>query len=163
MAIYGLGPFRLDTQHDLLFRGEEPLPLGGRAVALLRTLVERRGALVSRKALFDAAWPRQAVEESNMTVQMAALRRMLSTASGGERWIETMPRRGYRYVGPVVAVSEDAPLLPHHAERGQPGAVVSAMKQRGVEPGQSLALPDKPSVAVLPFANLSGDPDQDYF
>jgi DNA-binding winged helix-turn-helix (wHTH) protein/predicted ATPase len=107
-TIHALGPFRLDTQDDLLFRGTEPTALGRRAAALLRALVERPGALVSKDALIEAAWPGQAVEESNLTVQIAALRRVLGEESGGERWIETLPRRGYRYVGPVAAQEEKA-------------------------------------------------------
>jgi DNA-binding winged helix-turn-helix (wHTH) protein/predicted ATPase len=107
--IYTLGQFRLDTQHNLLFRGSEPLALGRRAVALLRALVERPGALVSKGALIDAAWPGQAVEESNLTVQIASLRRVFGEVSGGDRWIETMPRRGYRFIAPVVA--EDANVI----------------------------------------------------
>src|SRR5260370_40557645 len=102
-----LGPFHLDTQDDLLFRGTEPVTLGRRAIALLRALVERPGAVVSKDALIDAAWPGQAVEESNLTVQIAALRRGLAEAPGRERWIETMPRRGYRVVGPVVTQEEN--------------------------------------------------------
>ena len=85
-----------------MFRGSEPLALGRRAIALLRVLVERPGAVISKDALITAAWPHQAVEESNLTVQIAALRRILSEAPGGDRWIETMPRRGYRYLGPVI-------------------------------------------------------------
>ncbi|HET7879727.1 MAG TPA: winged helix-turn-helix domain-containing tetratricopeptide repeat protein [Acetobacteraceae bacterium] len=158
MAIYELGPFRLDTQHDLLFHSGQPLAPGRRAVALLRTLVERRGTLVSKETLFDAAWPGQSVEESNMTVQIAALRRALSVAPGGDRWIETMPRRGYRYVGPVVTTQED--MLEPAPESA---TVPAAEAQRTGEGGQTLALPDKPSIAVLPFENLSGDPGQDYF
>src|SRR4051794_8374836 len=100
--IYALGPFRLDIQDNLLFRGSEPLALGRRALALLRALVERPGALVSKDALIEAAWPGQAVEESNLTVQIAALRKVLGEVPGGDRWIETMPRRGYRFVAPVV-------------------------------------------------------------
>src|SRR6516164_1903654 len=106
MTIHALGPFRLDTRMDLLFRGSEPAALGRRAIALLRELVERPGALVSKDALIEAAWPGQAVEESNLTVQIAALRRVLTRAPGGDRWIETMPRRGYRFVGPVVAAGQ---------------------------------------------------------
>jgi DNA-binding winged helix-turn-helix (wHTH) protein len=103
---YALGPFRLDTQGDLLFHESEPVTLGRRAVALLQALVERPGAVVSKDALIEAAWPNQAVEESNLTVQIAALRRILGEAPGGDRWIETMPRRGYRFVGPVVIEAE---------------------------------------------------------
>ncbi len=106
VMIYTLGQFRLDTQYNLLFRGSEPVALGRRALALLRALVERPGALVSKDALIDAAWPGQAVEDSNLTVQIASLRRVFGEVSGGDRWIETMHRRGYRFIAPVVA--EDA-------------------------------------------------------
>src|SRR5260370_21035503 len=102
MTIYALGPFHLDTESGLLLRGTEPVALGWRAIALWRALVERAGGLVSKDALIDAAWPGQAVEESNLNVQIAAIRRALGTAPGGG-WIETLPRRGYRFVGPVVA------------------------------------------------------------
>jgi DNA-binding winged helix-turn-helix (wHTH) protein/predicted ATPase len=107
VTVHALGSFRLDTQSDLLFRGSEPVALGRRAVALLRALVERPGAVVSKAALIEAVWPDQAVEESNLTVQIAALRRALGEAPGGYRWIETMPRRGYRFVGPVVTSEEN--------------------------------------------------------
>src|SRR5579871_3718336 len=103
MTIHVLGPFRLDTQDELLLRGNQPVALGRRAIALLRALVERPGALVSKDALIEAAWPGQAVEESNLTVQIAALRKVLGEVPGGDRWIETMPRRGYRFIAPVVA------------------------------------------------------------
>ena len=103
MTIRTLGPFRLDAQDELLFRGSEPVTLGRRAIALLRALIERPGAVISKDALIEAAWPRQAVEESNLSVQIAALRRVLGQLPGGDRWIETMSRRGYRFVGPVVA------------------------------------------------------------
>ena len=106
VTIHVLGPFRLDTQDDLLFRGTEPIALGRRPIALLRALVERPGAVVSKDALVEAVWPGQAVEESNLTVQIAALRRVLRREPGGDGWIETMPRRGYRFIGPVVATEE---------------------------------------------------------
>src|SRR5438874_857431 len=91
-----MGPFRLDARNDLLLRDTEPVSLGMRAIALLRALVERPGELVSKDALIDAAWPGQVVEESNLTVQIAALRRVLGEVPGGDRWIEPMPRRGCR-------------------------------------------------------------------
>ena len=116
-TILTFGPFHLDTQHDLLSRGAEPSALGRRAIALLRALVERTGAVVSKDALIDAAWPGQAVEESNLTVQIAALRRVLGEAPGGDRWIETMPRRGYRFVGPVVTeVQKGVTEVPSRAD-----------------------------------------------
>ena len=105
---YELGPFRLDTHYGMLLRGSEPVALGRRAVAVLRALVERPGALVSKDELIEAAWPGQAVEESNLSVQIAALRRELGKAPGADRWIETMKRRGYRFVGPVGAKEENS-------------------------------------------------------
>jgi DNA-binding winged helix-turn-helix (wHTH) protein len=108
MNNYELGQFRLDTYSGMLLRGAEPVVLGGRAVALLRALVERPGALVSKDSLIEAAWPGQVVEDSNLPVQIAALRRALGEAPGGDRWIETMPRRGYRFVGPVVLGGKDS-------------------------------------------------------
>jgi DNA-binding winged helix-turn-helix (wHTH) protein len=100
--ILAFGPFRLDAEAEILFKGAEPIPLGRRAVALLRALVVRQGAPLSKDELINAAWPGLAVEESNLSVQIAALRRVLGEEPGGNGWIETLPRRGYRFVGPVV-------------------------------------------------------------
>jgi len=143
-ANYAFGPFRLDVQGETLFRGTEPVALSQRAVALLRLLIDRAGAPVSKDALMEAAWPGLAVEESNLPVQIAALRRVLREEPGGDRWIETLPRRGYRFVGPAVTTGETG------------GATTAITKP-------ALALPDKPSIAVLPLTNLSGDPNEDYF
>ena len=142
-TIYEFGPFRLDADAEILFRGAEPIVLGRRAVALLRLLLERAGAPVSKDALIEAAWPGLAVEDSNLTVQIAALRRAFDDTGGGAGWIETMSRRGYRYIGPAVATSNlPAETIPQTSPP---------------------ALPNRPSVAVLPFSNLSGDPEQEYF
>jgi DNA-binding winged helix-turn-helix (wHTH) protein len=98
---YTFGPFRLDISAEILFRGAEPLPVGRRAVVLLRTLIERPGVPVSKDALIEAAWPGLAVEESNLSVQIAALRKVFGEEPGADKWIETLPRRGYRFVGEV--------------------------------------------------------------
>ena len=142
-TIHEFGPFRLDAAAEILFRGAEPIGLGQRAVALLRLLLDRAGEPVSKDALIEAAWPGLAIEDSNLTVQIAALRRVFEEVAGGAGWIETLPRRGYRYVGPVAS--------------GDPPAAEN--RQRS----PALALPDKPSVAVLPFLNLNNDPEQAYF
>jgi TolB-like protein len=150
-TIYAFGPFLLDAQGVTLFLDAEPVALSKRAVALLHMLVERAGAVVSKDALIEAAWPGLAIEESNLTVQIAALRRSLGEVPSGEDWIVTLPRRGYRFVGPAVTKSEaQAPAMP---------TTDTAAKLLPTTP----ALPDKPSIAVLPFENLSGDPEQDYF
>jgi DNA-binding winged helix-turn-helix (wHTH) protein len=110
-TVLTFGPFRIDISAEILFRGTEPLSVGRRALALLRALLERPGVPVSKEALMEAAWPGLAVEESNLTVQIASLRRVLSEEPGGERWIETLSRRGYRFVGPVpTEESVNAPV-----------------------------------------------------
>ena len=143
-TIHELGPFRLDEKAEILFRGAEPVALGHRAVALLRVLVEQAGVPVSKDALIEAAWPGLAVEDGNLTVQIAALRRVFEEEPGGKSWIETLPRRGYRYIGPTASAE----------------GLAAAKTIAAAEP---LALPDRPSIAVLPFQNLSGDPEQEYF
>src|SRR6476659_1548871 len=107
-ATYILGPFRLDAETDTLFRGGEPISLGHRAVALLRVLVEQPGIPVSKDALMEAAWAGLTVEESNLAVQIAALRRVFGEETGGENWIETLPRRGYRFIGPTSMQDQGA-------------------------------------------------------
>jgi TolB-like protein len=150
-AAYTFGPFRLDAETDTLFSSGEPLSLGQRAVAVLRVLVERRGIPVSKDALMEAAWAGLTVEENNLAVQIAALRRVFGEEAGGENWIETLPRRGYRFVGPasirdqVVVTTAQAASFPIAVGSSNP------------------ALPDRPSIAVLPFQNICADPEQEYF
>jgi DNA-binding winged helix-turn-helix (wHTH) protein len=101
-AIYAFGQYRLDVAAGILFRGAEPVALGRRAVALLQVLVEGAGNPISKDRLIESAWPGLAIEESNLAVQISALRRVFAEEPGGDGWIETLPRRGYRYAGPVA-------------------------------------------------------------
>lgn len=133
-TIYRFGSFALDSEAGVLLRGVAPTLLGQRAIALLRLLLDRAASPVSKDALIEAAWPGLAIEDSNLTVQIAALRRVLEQ-DGGAAWIETLPRRGYRYVGPPVTRTDGA------SEAQQSSA---------------LMVPEKPSIAVLPFEH-AGD------
>ena len=101
--IYDLGPFQLDVASRTLSNAGAPVPLGLHAVAVLTNLVERAPRLVPKSSIMDAVWPNVVVEESNLAVQIHSLRRALAQVPGGDRWIETLPRRGYRFVGPVAA------------------------------------------------------------
>jgi len=127
---YKFGSFALDAETGALFCGGAPTLLGQRGAALLRLLLDRSASPVGKDALIEAAWPGLNVEESNLTVQIAALRRALEQDGGG-RWIETLPRRGYRYVGPPVT-------------RGRANVDAAGTPA-------TLLLPEKPSIAVLPF------------
>jgi len=128
-TIYSFGPFRLDDESEILFRGNEPTTVGQRAVALLRVLVEQPGTPVSKDALMQAAWPGLVVEESNLPVQIAALRKTLGQEPGGEGWIETLPRRGYRFVGP----------LPTNAAKKWPPQAAGAGFLDDAKPSQGIA------------------------
>ena len=143
-GFYQFGPFRLDRKAGILYRGAEPTMLGQRAAALLGLLLENAGVPVTKDALVQAGWGGLAVADNNLTVQIAALRRVLGDEADAAGWIETLARRGYRYVGPAVTIDGPEALSADRA-------------------ASAPTLPDKPSVAVLPFANLSGDPEQEYF
>lgn len=99
---YDLGPFVLDAGAGVLLHDGQPTGLGGRAVAVLHALVARAEQFVTKDEILQAAWPGLVVEESNLSVQISAIRRVIAHAPGGERWLETLARRGYRFVGPVV-------------------------------------------------------------
>lgn len=101
-ACFVLGPFVLDAASGVLLLGGQPTALGGRGVAVLRTLVAAAPAFVAKDAILEAAWPGLVVEESNLSVQVSAVRKALAAVPGGEGWLQTLSRRGYRYVGPVA-------------------------------------------------------------
>src|SRR3954454_14985670 len=86
------GPFVLDSGAGTLLRNDVPIAIGYRALKLLAPLVERPGEVLGKTALMDAAWPDTAVEEGNLTVQIALLRKLLGPAADGGQWIATVPR-----------------------------------------------------------------------
>jgi adenylate cyclase len=140
--------FRLDRGGGGLFRQHEgsvskPLVIGSRALEVLGVLVDRPGELVAKSELMNAAWPGTLVEENNLAVQISRLRRLLDHGRSEGSCIQTAPGRGYRFVAPV--------------ERAEPEvrANAAAFPQRDVRP--------RLSIVVLPFNNLSDDPEQQYF
>jgi TolB-like protein len=148
--------FRLDRRGGALFRldqgaGATPVALGSRALNLLGLLVERNGELVSKDAIMEAIWPGRVVEEANLNVQIANLRRILDQNREQGSCIQTIPGRGYCFVGSVKEFDPEA----HSA--------IPPMANATLQDGRAhLTLPDQPSIAVLPFTNMSSDPE-DYF
>ena len=107
--VYEIGPFRLDPAAGVLTHTGQPMSLGARAVAVLTALVKRPNEFVQKASILDVAWPGVVVEESNLAVQISSIRRVLARAPGGEHWIETLARRGYRFVGPVTELVDHVP------------------------------------------------------
>ena len=96
------GTYRLLRSQQLLLEGERAVPVGSRALALLVALVEKAGEVVSKEELIAKVWPGTIVDEGNLRVHMAALRRALGEGQGGNRYVTTIPGRGYSFVAPVV-------------------------------------------------------------
>ena len=131
--------FRLDrrslSRRDK-YGAEAPVEIGSRALDVLGVLLQRPGDLVSRNEIMATAWAGTAVEDNNLTIQIASLRRVLDRDDAQSSCIQTVPGRGYRFVPPVTrAERSDRPLRP----------------------------PPRLAIVVLPFTNLSDDPGQQYF
>src|SRR5688500_1554897 len=101
-AIYRFGRFRLDASQGILSAGTDEIPLGGKAFDTLHFLVENAGRVVSKQELIDHIWPDSHVAENNLAQSISALRRTLSAADAGTEFVQTLPRRGYRFVAPVT-------------------------------------------------------------
>ncbi len=153
--VFAFQDFRFDPGCSELLRLDRagkaaPVAMGSRARALLGLLVEEGGKVVSKDRIFDRVWAGTFVEESNLTVQISALRRILDRDREGESIIQTVHGQGYRLTAPVARLA--------------PSAAREISEARGAGEADVLpTVPDKPSIAVLAFVNLSGDRDQDYF
>ena len=133
---YEFGPFRFDRRTLLLSRDGRAIHLSPKASQLLLLLLEARGEMVSKDELISALWPRTFVEEGNLPFQIHDLRKALGDRKGETIYIETIPRRGYRFLGTVIRKRHDerteAPppvatittLSPAIVSTERPGAVI---------------------------------------
>ena len=137
-----LGRFRFDLRQRELKRDGIPVQLGSRARDILWVLASANGEVVSKDELMTRVWPGLVVEENNIQVHISALRKAIDEGKDGQSCVFTVPGRGYRLIG----------------ARGAPSSSL-----RDVETRPGPAIPDKPSIAVLPFMSMSDDPDQQYF
>ena len=138
--------FRFDRRGRTLSRRDNhgvfaPLAIGSRALDILGRLVERPGDLLSRDEIIEAVWPGTVVEDSNLNVQIAALRRILDRDQDQGSCIQTVPGRGYRFVANVTRSNADSPSSAVGGARPRPPL----------------------SIVVMPFTNLSDDREQQYF
>lgn len=141
--LYLFDDFVLDRARRELRRAGDLVPIEPQVFDLLHYLIEQRERVVSRDDLIAAVWGGRIVSESALSTQISAARFAIADSGEAQRLIRTSPRKGVRFVGAVR--EENLPQVPL-----QPATA-------------GLTLPDKPSIAVLPFTNMSGDREQDYF
>src|ERR1700752_2134797 len=141
---FEFGPFQLDLNDRLLTRAGEVVSLRPKATEILARLVMNAGQVIKRDELLKEVWPDTFVEESNLSQTIFTLRKALGDDRGEPRYIETVPRRGYRFVAAV----RDEVAKKHQGEAPQPASAAS-LNQHQV-------------IAVLPFLNQTGSPEFDY-
>lgn len=143
--------FVLDPDRRELSRAGTPVAVEPQVFDLINYLICNRDHVVTRDNLLEAVWNGRIVSESTLTSRIAAARRALNDSGEEQRLIRTVARRGLRFVGTVEAGNAAAP------------SASSAIEETGDARRSTLPLPDRPGIAVLPFTNLSGEPEQEYF
>ncbi|MFK4504213.1 TolB-like protein [Bradyrhizobium japonicum] len=138
----------LDTDRRELSREQVPVAVEPQVFDLVVHLMENRDRVVSKDELIDKIWHGRSVSESTLTSRINAARKAIGDSGANQALIRTIARKGFRFVGAVQ--TQRGAALP------EPGRVAQA-------PQAALALPDRPAIAVLPFTNMSGDREQDYF
>ena len=151
---FRFGEFEIDLGRHELRRAGQAVRIEPQVFDLLLLLIRNRDRVVSKDELIDAIWQGRAISEAALSTCISAARRAVGDSGESQRLIRTLPKRGFRFVG---AIEGEA------AVAGSSKPVVEAELLQDVADAPKLALPDKPSIAVLPFQNLSGDPQQEYF
>lgn len=187
---YEFGAFRLDATQRLLLRDGEIVPLTPKVFEILLVLVENGGRVVEKDDLMKRVWPDTFVEEGNLTQNVSLLRKALGEAQNGEQYVETLPRRGYRFAATISTGERDgheafpaaigsklsgggksvwlSRLLHGGRSRWFVGAAFLIIAVSGVayfnmrQKGAALGYKPIDSIAVLPFASDLGDPETEY-
>jgi TolB-like protein len=144
---------RLDTERRELHRGSERIAVEPQVFDLLIYLLQNRDRVVSKDDLFASVWGGRVVSESTLTSRINAARKALGDSGEDQKLIRTVARKGVRFVGIVDTRSNGA-------EPTHPAATADEIHEQS---RPAMPLPDRPAIAVLPFTNMSGDPEQEYF
>jgi len=145
--LYLFEDYRLDTDRRELYRATSPISIEPKVFDLLAYVIRNCERVVSKEDLVAAIWNGRIVSESALTTCINAARSAIGDSGEVQRLIKTLPRKGIRFVGVVVEEGKSAAAPVDAAQPSHP----------------SIAIADKPSIAVLPFTNMSGDPERDYF
>jgi len=151
--VYEFGPFVLDEKEQLLTRNGNAVPLTPKVFDILLLLVQNSGSLVSKQSLLGKIWPDAFVEEANLNVNVATLRKALGERPTEHHFIETIPKRGYRFVANVVKLKVGCDS--RHCTATKPDS-------KPAETNRKRKSKVFNSLAVLPFYNESSDPNAEY-
>ena len=149
------GDYVLDIDRRELKRGSDLISIGPQVFDLLVYLLQNRERVVSKDDLLEAVWCGRIVSESTLTSRINAVRKAVGDSGERQRLIRTVARKGFRFVGEVKEKQKSGD---HGSAKLPP-----PMSRDEIRDAPALALPDKPSIAILPFQNMSGDPEQEYF
>ena len=149
-AVYRFGSFLLDQGERTLLNGEEHVSLTPKVFDILVVLLENAGHLVTKERLLEEVWPETFVEEANLSVNIASLRKALGKDGGKQQYIETISKRGYRFAASVEKAESQTTVTP------------SSAATRSAASATAGALQITNSLAVLPFENVSALPDFEY-
>src|SRR5215471_3781961 len=148
---YSFEDFVIDSDRRELTRNAEPIAVGPQVFDLLLHLVRNREHVVSKDELLDAVWAGRIVSESTVTSHINAARKAIGDSGQNQRLLRTIARKGFRFVGDVSEIASRSAAV--STEPDAPDKTIV----------EAPALPDRPSIAALPFVNLSGDIEQEYF
>ena len=177
--IYEFGSYRLDGEEKVLMRDGEAIPIQPKDLETLLVLVERAGHIVKKEELMEKVWPGVFIEEGNLSKRIFNLRQVLGEGPDGRQFIETIPKRGYRFVGLMQEETKEKeasqiasrPQTAEHVGHRRSFWLWLSFAVIGVTavfivqhfwPTRSSS-PERVMLAVLPFENLSDDPHEDYF
>ncbi len=158
---FRFGEYEIDLGQQELRRGGMPVAIEPQVFDLLVHLIRHRDRIVSKDDLIEAVWQGRIVSEAALSSRVSAARRAIGDNGEDQRLIRTIHKRGFRFVGEVDD-DMSPPTVPADDVSLAARADVAQEAEAGA-PALALALPDKPSIAVLPFQNMSGDPEQEYF
>src|SRR5262245_17065247 len=151
---FHFGNHVLDVDRRELRRGSDAIAVEPQVFDLLIYLVQNRDRVVSKDDLIASVWGGRIVSDSTVASRINAARKAVGDSGGDQKLIRTIARKGLRFVG--VVHTQTSGDEPEHVTSSLPGEIREQSR-----PG--LPLPDRPTIAVLPFVNMSDDPDQEYF
>ena len=156
--------FEIDLGQQELRRSGQVVRIEPQVFELLVYLVRNSNRIVSKEELIEEVWQGRVISEAALSSCVSAARRAISDSGKDQLRIRTASKRGFRFVGALDDATPPQTVLADSAACAQesPAAIAVALTQQASAPS-ALALPDKPSIAVLPFQNMSGDPEQEYF